>query len=267
MSATITLMTRSTTPGTRARGTSVATELGCRMPPMLGRPNNHPEVPLARRASLFSVRSSRTPGVTKSGAARPRANSRGCPIGPQSCRSHPSIPSPRPSARGKRNRPMDRPERPEQSEPSSIFSKPDPLDEPAPPPAARSRTRSTREHAGSDGRLDVGATCPAPARGVPAATGRHPSRRRRRQPPVAPDARRPRRGRRGRHPRVELHRLLDPRERQSAAGRRGGRLAHALASPSAEPTPEPTPERPPSRRRSRRRPARRPSWPWVTGRR
>ena len=30
---------------------------------------------------------------------------------------------------------MDRPERPEQSEPSSIFSKPDHFDEPAPPPA------------------------------------------------------------------------------------------------------------------------------------
>ena len=53
---------------------------------------------------------------------------------------------------------MDRPERPEQPEPPSIFSKPDPFDEPTAPPADPGSAGTSA--LGSAGRLDVGAACP-----------------------------------------------------------------------------------------------------------
>ena len=171
------------------------------------------------------------------------------------------------AARGRRNRPMDRPERPDQPEPESIFSSPD-------PPTSRRRHDLSRI---SRRPRSIHSTC---RRG-----GRRPDRksrpldRCRASPvcsaadggrPLAPNARRP--WFRG-SDRPCAGSASSPSRSSGAWRRDGARRRGRIAHPDSEPKRrtddrrDPRAQRDGERLQSPRRPDRRSSWPWVTGRR
>ena len=184
------------------------------------------------------------------------------PDRPQSCRSPQSIRPRRHAARGRRNRPMDRPERPDQPKSESIFSRPDPLKNPRRHDLSRISRRPR----------SIPSTCRRGGRRLsrlrrPTAAGQATGQAGRRRSLFAADARWPRVGGCDRPRPYRLHRVLDLRRRGRAAAAGGDVSLTPTASPSAEPTTAATPEQRHrrSRHRSRHRLARRSSSRWAIG--